>query len=96
MLPVESLHKLAGLAALDDLPWLAVLELFESKVDALLAFGICLYALVPDARELVCAMEFSCFSSRLVFLLEKVDSVCLLIPNQTLYYVESLDIAGSF
>ena len=41
-------------------------------------------------------MEFSCFSSRLVLLLEKVDSVCLLIPNQTLYYVESLDIAVSF
>ena len=32
--------QLAGLAALDDLPWLAVLELFESEVDSLLAFGI--------------------------------------------------------
>ena len=47
--------QLAGHAALDDLPWLAVLELFESKVDSLLAFGRWLYALVPDARELVCA-----------------------------------------
>ena len=47
--------QLAGLAALDDLPWLAVLELFESKKDSLLTFGIWLYALVPDARELVLA-----------------------------------------
>ena len=45
--------QLAGHAALDDLPWLAVLELFESKVDSLLACGRWLYALVPEAREFV-------------------------------------------
>ena len=59
--------QLAGLAALDDLPWLAVLELSASKVESLLAFRRWLYALVPDARELVCAVydkwsriEFCC------------------------------------
>ena len=46
---------LAGHAALDDLPWLAVLELFEAEEGSLLAFGRWLYAQVPDARELVCA-----------------------------------------
>ena len=47
--------QLAGHAALDDLPWLAVLELFESKMDSPIAFGRWLYALVPDSRELGCA-----------------------------------------
>ena len=55
VLPVEVFAQLAGHAAFDDLPWLAVLDLFESEVDSLFVFGRWLYALVPYARELVCA-----------------------------------------
>ena len=47
------LAQLAGLASLCALPWLAVCELFETKVDSILDMGRWIFIMVPNAAELL-------------------------------------------
>ena len=45
--------QLAGLATMHAVPWLAVLQLFEAKVDSLMDLGRWLVIMVPDAEAIL-------------------------------------------
>ena len=48
-----AVSQLAGFASSSALPWFLVCELFESKVDGILAFGRWLFILCPDAPAIL-------------------------------------------